>query len=148
MESLTTDHVEIEIILDGEPALVWKAWTDPVTVLKWFGSDPKGWGIFANMDVRTGGVYQICFEDSDHTEHTCSGVYQKVEINRLLEFTWTWKSEPGVETIVLILLNLEGNKTRMAFRHSNLGSKSIHNYLQGWKDTFIKLEAIISNLKP
>ncbi|HWB25715.1 MAG TPA: hypothetical protein VG738_09560 [Chitinophagaceae bacterium] len=31
----------------------------------------------------------------------------------------------------------------MHFKHANVGFASAHNYLQGWNDTFMKLEKLI-----
>jgi len=32
----------------------------------------------------------------------------------------------------------------MIFEHKNLGTASAHNYLTGWKETFIKLERVLA----
>ena len=56
---------------------------------------------------------------------------------------WTWKSEPGVESFVTVLLSPEGNATQMNFEHANLGSASEHDYLQGWNSTFLKLDRLL-----
>ena len=66
-----------------------------------------------------------------------------IEIQKL-EFTWTWKSEPGVESYVTVILNPDGQKTKMIFIHSKLGTNSRHNYLDGWHTTFLKLKQILA----
>ena len=139
-----TDFIEINTILDSSPEKLWLAWTTPLMVLKWFGSDPNGKGISAEIDPRPGGGFQISFADSDHTEHTCFGTYKKVEPNRLLEFSWAWKSERGVESYVVVRFEPMDGNTRMIFTHSGIGHSSMHNYQQGWEATFQKLKKVLA----
>lgn len=143
MNAIEKDFVTLERTIDAPVEEVWYAWTEPAQV-HWFGSDPQGKLVSAHLDVREGGFYEITFQDSDHTEHTCSGIYKEVRRFHKLSFTWTWKSEPGVETLVTVQLSQEGNATRMQFKHANLGTASLHNYESGWKTTFLKLERMLA----
>lgn len=122
---------------------IWDAWTTPTLIMNWFGSDPKGKVLKAVLDVRPGGNFEITFQDSDLTEHTCSGVYNEVRAQNKLTFSWQWKSEPGVESFILLLLIPEGKSTRMQFEHKNLVSDSKHEYAKGWQNTFSKLERML-----
>src|SRR5687767_15456099 len=115
---------------------IWEAWTNPNLILKWFGSDPKGKGLKAELDVRPGGYFEITFQDSDLTEHTCSGIYDEVRALSKLAFSWKWKDEPNVESFITLWLTPEGKSTRMQFEHKNLGSGSKHDYAKGWQNTF------------
>ena len=122
---------------------IWDAWTNPTLIMNWFGSDPEGKVLKAELDVRPGGKFEITFQDSDLTEHTCSGMYDEVRALSMLTFSWQWKSEPGVESFIILLLTPEGKSTRMQFEHKNLGSDSKHNYAKGWQNTFSKLERLL-----
>ena len=133
------DSINLEINIHAPVQEVWKAWTDPELILKWIGSDPKGEGLKARMDVRPGGMYEISFCGSDRVEHTSFGMYSEVKEFRKLIFSWEWKSEPGVESFVTIELIPDGNHTLMQFEHSHVGNSSMHNYLTGWSTTFVKL---------
>jgi uncharacterized protein YndB with AHSA1/START domain len=138
------DNITIATIIHAPVSIVWKAWTDPIVILKWFGSDPNGKGVRAEMDVRPGGSYEITFKNSDNAEHTCSGIYKEVYENQKLSFSWTWKSEPGIESVVTVILSPEINASKMLFEHANLGTASAHNYLSGWAATFEKLKQLLT----
>jgi uncharacterized protein YndB with AHSA1/START domain len=142
---MTTDDssVFLEKTFRSPIEKVWESWTNPSSIMGWFGSDPKGRVLKAELDVRPGGAFEVTFQDSDLTEHTCSGIYHEVQRWRKLAFTWQWKSEPGVESFVTLLFFQEGDLTRMQFEHKNLGSGSIHDYVRGWDSTFAKLESLI-----
>jgi len=137
--------VNIKYLLNASPEIIWKAWTDPALILHWFGSDPNGKGLSAQMDVRSSGAFEVSFADGDGTVHTCSGIYVDVDKPRKLSFTWSWKSEPGIESFVTVLLIPIQEKTEMQFEHSNLSDGSQHNYEKGWSSTFLKLERMIRN---
>ncbi len=72
------------------------------------------------------------------------GKYLIVEPNKQLSFTWEWENEPGVESLVTILLNSGNDVSEMTFEHKNVGTASTHNYLAGWKATFAKLQEILT----
>jgi len=140
MEFTPSDTITIEVLINASTEQVWNAWTNPLIVLKWFGSDPNGKGLKAELDVRPGGRFEITFENADRTQHTCFGVYTEVQRFNKLSFTWTWKSEPGVESFVTVLLAPVNNMTKVTFEHANVGTLSSHDYLAGWKRTFERLE--------
>jgi len=139
------DAVRIEISFNATREKVWEAWTESEFILQWFGSDPNGKGLSAEMNVEQGGSYEITFKDGDGTEHTCMGKYLIVEKLRQLSFTWEWKNEPEVESLVNISLDSIKDSSTMTFEHKNLGTASAHNYLAGWKGTFLKLERVLNS---
>ena len=140
MPSTSNDTITLERLIEAPIEDVWKAWIDPVIILNWFGSDSNGKGLRAELDVRPGGRFEITFMDADRTEHICYGVYAEVQRCSKLSFTWTWKSEPGVESLVTVLLAPINDLTKMVFEHAHVGNASKHNYLVGWQATFAKLE--------
>ena len=138
------DSIELETRIHASVRDVWNAWTDPALILKWIGSDPNGMGLRAQMDVRSGGNYEISFSASDGSEHTFFGTYAEVKEFQKLVFSWEWKNEPGVESWVTIELHPDSNETLMHFTHSNVGNRSMHNYLAGWRSTFEKLNQFLN----
>jgi uncharacterized protein YndB with AHSA1/START domain len=140
----TDDSISLAIKIHAPLQDVWRAWTDPALLLTWIGSDPKGEGLNAQMNVQPGGMFEISFRGSDRVEHTCFGIYTEVKEFRKLIFSWEWKSEPGVESLVIIELTPDDDDTFMQFEHTGVGNHSMHNYLAGWKATFEKLEQLLN----
>ncbi|MES2796638.1 MAG: SRPBCC domain-containing protein [Bacteroidota bacterium] len=134
----------IKTIINASSERVWKAWTDASLIMNWFGSDPKGTVLMAKLDVQPGGYFEVRFQDSDGTEHSCFGIYNEVREFNQLSFSWNWKSEPGVESFIELSLVAEGNSTRMQLEHSNLGIGSKHDYIKGWQSTFAKLDGLLN----
>jgi len=139
------DSLFIETTINTSVEKVWEAWTEPSVIMKWFGSDPKGKVLSAKLDVRPGGSFEVTFKDADQTEHTCSGIYTEIEKLSKLTFTWNWKSEPSVESFIVLLLTEEGKSTKMKFEHMNFGNGSKHDYVKGWQRTFLKLKQLLGD---
>jgi uncharacterized protein YndB with AHSA1/START domain len=132
-------EITLETFFDAPVDDVWRAWTDPAR-MTWFGSDPKGRVISAEADARVGGRFRVKFRNSDETEFICHGTYREVERNRKLAFSWEWENEP--ETISYAMVSLapvDDRTTRMQFSHADLWEGSAHDYLEGWRKTFVKL---------
>lgn len=140
---MPADSVHITWHFTAPPEKVWAVWTEPEAVRQWFGSDPKGKVLAAELSVQTGGRFEVTFADRDGTQHTASGVYQQVVPQQLLKFTWGWKSEPGVETFITVALSPEGSGTKMQFEHGGLVQASSHDYSSGWRSTFQKFDKVL-----
>jgi uncharacterized protein YndB with AHSA1/START domain len=135
--------IVVESIIHASPQQVWKAWTDPNLLKHWFGSDPNGKVLSAKLDPKPAGNFEVTFCDGDGTEHTCSGTYREVEEYTRLSFTWRWKSEPGVESFIILSLVPQGYSTHLKLEHINPGTGSDHDYIKGWQSTFAKLEKMM-----
>lgn len=100
MASSSTTHIQkedlvIKRIIDAPLALVWKAWTEPEHVMRWWG--PKYYtSPSAKIDLRVGGKYIFCMrapqEQGGQNSYT-AGVYQRIVPLELLEFT-KWLADP------------------------------------------------------
>lgn len=76
-------------IIDAPVEMVWKAWTDPKHVMRWWG--PKDWtSPMAKIDLREGGKFvfsMLAPKEQGGMEHFTAGVYKKIVPMEFLEFT-------------------------------------------------------------
>lgn len=144
---MSANSVRISWHFDAPPEAVWNTWTQANAVRQWFGSDPEGKVIQADLSPQPGGRFVVTFADSDGTEHTASGIYEKVEPYRFLSFTWGWKSEPGITTAISVSLVPDASGTAMLFEHGGLVHASSHDYEAGWRSTFAKFEKVLAQRK-
>jgi uncharacterized protein YndB with AHSA1/START domain len=138
--------VHIEWTFNTSIEKLWQAWTDPSIVKQWFGSDPGGTVINAELNVIPDGQFEIQFKDSDETIHTCFGLYTEVDLNLRLGFTWSWKSEPGHISFVTVGMEKVTGGSRLHFEHAGLNPGSAHNYETGWNNTFLKLDNYLNKV--
>src|SRR3990172_11935266 len=72
--SSTQRELVIERIFDAPRELVWRAWTDPERVMRWWG--PKGFTAPAcQVDIRVGGTYLWCMRSPEGQHLWSTGVY-------------------------------------------------------------------------
>jgi uncharacterized protein YndB with AHSA1/START domain len=127
------------------PEKVWRAWTDPEAIKRWWGPGDNDPVSLAQLDVRVGGRFRIVFGGPQGTEHEVQGVYQEVVPNRKLVFTWTWpRTTPERESLVTILFKPDGRGTELDFVHSQLFDETVRDgHKRGWSESFAKLDRFL-----
>lgn len=141
----TADHeVVITRIFDAPRALVFKAWTDPEHLAKWFG--PRGFSTTViENDARTGGAYHFHMRASNVDEHW-RGTYREVVAPERIVFTWptTVRHPEVIDTIVTVTLEDVGGKTRLTLRHATfntIAQRDDHN--GGWSSALDRLGELV-----
>lgn len=78
--------------VDVSPELVWKAWTTPDHLTKWF--TPAPWKtVHAEVDLKPGGKFHTVMESPEGQQFPNTGCYLEVVPNRKL--VWTGALLPG-----------------------------------------------------
>src|SRR5439155_22849577 len=96
--------------------LVFKAWTDPQHLARWWG--PKGYTApQCEMDFRPGGAYRILMRAAEGREVWWQGVCREiVEPERLVLTCTIHEANGGLvssETVMTVTCEDEGGKTRL-----------------------------------
>lgn len=126
--------VSIERFFDAPRDLVFRAWTAPAELARWFA--PDGCTVhFARIDVRAGGEFHSCIRTPDGHECWCAGTYREVDAPRRLVFTMAVADSQGrrvapasvgmdpewpAETVVTVTFDEQGGKTKMSL-HQTVG---------------------------
>ena len=128
------------------PEKVWRAWTDPQALKRWFGPGGPRPVALAELDVRVGGRFRVLFGGAEGTEHEVQGVYREVVPNRRLVFTWIWpRTTPERESLVTVEFRQAGRGTELIFTHAqHFDAKVRDGHRQGWSESFIKLEQLLT----
>jgi len=127
------------------PEKVWRAWTDPQALKRWWGPGGPEAVSLVQLDVRVGGRFRIVFGGAQGAEHEVQGVYREVVPNRKLVFTWTWpRTTPERESLVTILFRPAAGGTELDFTHSGHFDETVRdNHKRGWGEAFVKLERFL-----
>jgi uncharacterized protein YndB with AHSA1/START domain len=131
------------------PEKVWRAWTDPEALRRWFGPGTVQEPMAAvELDVRVGGRFRLVFGGPKGEEHEAQGVYREVVPNRKLVFTWTWpRTTPERESIITITLKAANGGTDFDFHQAQFFDESVRDgHQRGWTTTFAKLERVLPEL--
>ncbi len=96
-QSVNKENLVVTRLIDAPVELVWKAWTDPQHVTKWWG--PKYYtSPSCKIDFREGGKYVFAMrapKDQGGQDSYTAGVYTKIIPMELLEFTQGLSDEDG-----------------------------------------------------
>ncbi len=137
------------------PEKVWRAWTDPEAIKRWWTPGPGEPVSLAELDVRAGGRFRIVFGGPDGKAHEVTGVYREVvppssTAAGKLVFTWTWpNSTPERESVVTIVFKRAGTGakagTELAFRHEQLFDEKVRDdHKRGWTGALDSLERYLA----
>ena len=123
------------------PEKVWRAWTDPEALKRWWGPGGNEPVSLAQLDVRVGGRFRIIFGGPQGTEHEVTGVYKEVVPNRKLSFTWHWpNSTPERVSVVTIIFQEVNGETDLMFRHEQFFDEAARDgHKRGWTGALDKL---------
>ncbi len=120
-DKTTLNASDREIVLtrsfDAPRELVWKAWTDPTQVVKWWG--PFGFSTTTKeMDVRPGGVWKHTMHGPDGVDYPNASVYVEVVPPARLVYRHGGAREggPAVQFQSTVTFQAVGGKTRLTLR--------------------------------
>lgn len=149
--SLLNADLELDLLLERivpvPRHLVWKAWTQPEHLVKWFC--PLPWKTTnCRIDLRPGGIFQTTMQGPEGPGFTNTGCILQVEDNELL--AWTGVLGPGFRpqakelfaavpfmmTAIIALEDAEGGTKYTALaRHGDIPSREAHEQMgfhAGW----------------
>jgi uncharacterized protein YndB with AHSA1/START domain len=128
-------ELEITRLIDAPRPLVFRAWTEPEHLARWWG--PKGFTTIAcQMDIRVGGTYRYGMRSPDGVEYWKRGVYREIVEPERIVFTFAWddaSGRPGHELITTVTFVEAGAKTKLTLRQFGFTtSERRDEHVIGW----------------
>ena len=134
--------------------LVWKAWTEPERLMRWWG--PKNFTApFCRIDLRVGGAYLSCMRSAEGQEYWSTGVYREIVAPSRLVCTDSFADEKGnvvpashygmsgdwpEELLITVTFEEQAGKTRLTLRHEGIPAGEMSEQCAaGWNESFDKL---------
>jgi uncharacterized protein YndB with AHSA1/START domain len=136
--------VEITRRFNAPPHAVWRAWTDPELLGRWWW--PERFHTEYALDVREGGSFQYRTADVPGMGVLdVSGTYRAVDPPRALEYTWRWEGQTEPDTFVRLgFVDAAGN-TELRLRHGGFADpQERDNHIIGWTDCLDRLAALLN----
>ena len=110
-------------VFDAPRELVWRAWTDPKHLGRWFG--PRGFtSSVPELDVRVGGALRIVMHGPDGNDYPMKGVFSSVKPPERLVFSNIAVDKDGnhlLEGETTVVLEAQAEKTKL----------TLHSYAKG-----------------
>jgi len=153
----TSTELVITRVFDAPRELVWKAWTEPAHLMRWWG--PKGFTApAAEIDFRVGGKVLAAMQSPEFNEGRpiwSTGVYREIVPFERIVCTDSFADEHGnvvpatyygmeadmpLEMLITVTFEDLGGKTRMTLRHEGIpAGPEREGANQGWSESFDKL---------
>jgi uncharacterized protein YndB with AHSA1/START domain len=162
IDTPATKHVKQELVItrdfDVPRKRVWKAWTEPEHVRRWWG--PKGFtSPVSKIDLRVGGAYLNCMRSPEGQEFWSTGVYHEIVPLARIVCTDSFADEKGnvvpashygmegdwpLELQITVTFEEVGGKTIMNLRHEGIPAGQMRDLCEsGWKESFDKLAEVL-----
>ena len=109
----TDREIVLTRVFDAPAHLVYKAFTDPELLKRWFG--PHGWSLtLCEVDLRVGGEWRYVLKGPDGTTMGMGGVYQEIVPGQRTVHTESFDDYPGDSVITTVLTEHDGKTTLTA----------------------------------
>jgi uncharacterized protein YndB with AHSA1/START domain len=145
---MTERTIVIERVLDAPRDLVWRVWTDPDEVAKWWGPEhfttPRD---KIEFDLRPGGVCRMTMVGPDGEEYPSDGHFGVVEAPARLSFGEETTCHPLIEssetTVEFVRLADDRTKVIVTSRMS-CAEELVAMAQAGWGSQLDKLERLLA----
>jgi uncharacterized protein YndB with AHSA1/START domain len=141
-------------ILDSPRENVWKAWTDPHLMKRWWG--PKGFtSPYCKIDLRVGGKFLYCMRSPEGKDYWSTGIYREVIPQEKIVFSNSFADESGnvvpatqygmsadfqLEMLVTVTFEKIGDKTKLTLSHVGIPAGADRDGANvGWNQSLDKL---------
>ena len=150
----TTTPAERELVIsrafDAPRELVFKAWTEPERLKRWWG--PKGFTTpYCEIDLRPGGVMHYCMRSPDGLDVWNKGVFREIVVPERIILTDSFADAEGnvvspthygmspewpLEALLTVTFEEEAGKTRVTLRYEGLPPGADRDGSQrGWSES-------------
>ena len=159
--TMTTEPQNQKLLIvrefDAPLALVWKAWTEPESCMKWWG--PKNFTApFCKIDFKVGGKYLNCMRSPEGQDFWSTGTYLEIVPMERIVCTDSFADEKGnivpssyygmegfpLELKVTVTFEEHEGKTKMTLTHEGIPSGKMTDLTNAsWNESFDKLADIL-----
>jgi uncharacterized protein YndB with AHSA1/START domain len=143
---------------DAPRDLVWKAWTDPAFVMRWWG--PKNFtSPSCRADLRVSGSYLYCMRSPEGKEIWSGGVFREIHKPEKIVCTAGFTDEQGnpvpaatygmspdfpAEMLMTVTFEVQAGRTRLTLRYAGIpAGDSLDMARAGWNESLDKFAAVV-----
>ncbi|MGH7779154.1 MAG: SRPBCC domain-containing protein [Candidatus Binataceae bacterium] len=130
-------------VFDAPRALVFKAWTQPRHLARWWG--PAGYSLAScEMDLRPGGAYRFQMKSPEGVINSWHGVVREIAEPERIVWTCFIDNADGTlfsgETVLTVTLEDFAGKTRLALHQAVFETTALRDaHSNGWNGAFVRL---------
>jgi uncharacterized protein YndB with AHSA1/START domain len=143
-------QIVIERQFDAPKHLVYKAWTTPELIKRWWNAK-RGTVIIADVDLRIGGTWRWVMMTDRGFEVAFRGEYREIVPNERLVFTEIFEPMPDAGALTTLTLVERDGRTMLTIltEHTNKSNRDAHinsGMEAGMQDAMDLLEQVTGSL--
>jgi uncharacterized protein YndB with AHSA1/START domain len=144
------DQILITREFDAPRHLVYRAWTTPELVKRWWAGK-RGEVTVAEIDLRVGGTWRYVMTAHGEFEVGFHGVYRELVENERIVSTEVYEGAPDAEAINTLTFSEKDGRTTMTVlvQHQNQANRDMHinsGMEGGMNESLDKLEEVARSL--
>jgi uncharacterized protein YndB with AHSA1/START domain len=148
--NLEDRDIVITRVFDAPRELVFKAWTDPKHLMRWWG--PKGFtNTIQEVEVKPGGVWRFVMHGPDGMNYKNEIHFLEIEAPALLVYAHGGNGDEQHQVIVDFAQQEEKTKLTMRMRFNSVAERNrvVKEYgaVEGAKSTLDRLEEELAQMK-
>jgi uncharacterized protein YndB with AHSA1/START domain len=145
------DQILITREFDAPRHLVYRAWTEPELVRRWWTAN-RGEMTVAEIDLRVGGTWRYVMVTPDGLEVAFHGEYRELVPNERIVSTEVYEGMPDAQAVDTLTLAEGGGRTtlRLLVQHSSKEHRDAHiesGMEDGLQDALDLLEQVTGSLR-
>ena len=148
-------------IFDAPRSLVWKAWTDPELMKRWWGSEGFTAPVI-RIDLRVGGKYLYDMRSPESKDYWSTGVFRKIVPEEMIVVTDSFADEKGnvvpasyygmpgewpAELVATFTFERLRGRTKFTLRHEGIPKDQVESAKEGWTTSLGKLALVLEDEK-
>jgi uncharacterized protein YndB with AHSA1/START domain len=151
VETKVERRVEVRRVFKAARARVFKAWTDPAIMRKWWCPQDDCHLTSAEIDLRVNGQYRLAMSKPGKPGelNVVSGLYTEVVANERVVFTWHWENHPAEKTtrVTIEFRDAAGGGTEVTLTHVGFPDDNMATeHKKGWTGIFAAFETQAGSL--
>lgn len=156
------EELVIERVLPASREAVWKAWTEPELIKRWWGPEGFTAPVIEN-DLRVGGKYLYCMRGAEkpggeEKDYWTTGVYREIVPDERIVSTDSFADSEGkvvpathygmsaefpLEMLLTVIFEEQDKKTKLTIRHDGIPASDIEGARAGWGTSLDKLARVL-----
>jgi uncharacterized protein YndB with AHSA1/START domain len=143
MESGSSETVRVRKVVRAKKERVFRAWTDPEEMKRWW-SLGEGWKTsFVEMDPRVGGRFALGNQPADGSAILITGEFLEIKPPDKLVYRWLFHTPTPEESLVTVEFHDLGSSTEVVITHVGMSKDMGPSAIAGWSTALSGLASLL-----
>jgi uncharacterized protein YndB with AHSA1/START domain len=137
------------IHLNASPERVYRAWTDPLDLIKWFRGSEEGHLDINTFDCQEGGSYDVTIVNGKGDRFNLVGSYKVLKPGQRIVMTWQWITGETQSHPTQVTIDLQPDQTGcvLTLQHERFGIATERDMHQsGWQPCLDNLVSYLQTI--